>query len=279
MANDVKWIKFMVGTFDGMSFKRVKRAKIDGVINFRDKLTAVWFELLDLGGKVNNQGFLVNDEFAFRNYEDIAIVLDRTTEEVEMCIKWFVTEGMMKIIDDIFLISNWEKYQNTEGLEKIRLQNRERQQRFRENKKKLSLELKEEEKQNSNVTHNVVVTKPSISNSLSLISNSLNNKPNTNNTIIKEHINIIIEYLNIKARKKFKNVESNAKFIRARFEEGYTVDDLKQVIDTKVADWLDTEQAKYLRPETLFNATKFQSYINQKPKERVEEKNVPTNRY
>lgn len=279
MANDVKWIKFMVGTFDGMSFKRVKRAKIDGVINFRDKLTAVWFELLDLGGKVNNQGFLVNDEFAFRNYEDIAIVLDRTTEEVEMCIKWFVTEGMMKIIDDIFLISNWEKYQNTEGLEKIRLQNKERQQRFRENKKKLSLELKEEEKQNSNVTHNVIVTKPSISNSLSLISNSLNNKPNTNNTIIKEHINIIIEYLNIKARKKFKNVESNAKFIRARFEKGYTVDDLKQVIDTKVADWLDTEQAKYLRPETLFNATKFQSYINQKPKERVEEKNVPTNRY
>ena len=83
MANDVKWIKFKVGTFDGMSFKKIKRAKIDGVMNFRDKLTAVWFELLDLGGKVNNNGFLMNDELAFITYEDIAIALDRTEDEIK----------------------------------------------------------------------------------------------------------------------------------------------------------------------------------------------------
>lgn len=171
MADDVKWIRFKVGTFDGMSFKRIKKAKIDGVVNLRDKLTAVWFELLDLGGKVNNQGFLVNDELAFRSFEDIAIVLDRTTEEVEMCIKWFITEKMMEITDDILMISNWSKYQNIDGLEKIQLQNRERQARFKERKKQLALEYK------GNVTDNVIVTqgnaKPLIDNNSSSQSLSL----------------------------------------------------------------------------------------------------------
>lgn len=171
MADDVKWIRFKVGTFDGMSFKRIKKAKIDGVVNLRDKLTAVWFELLDLGGKVNNQGFLVNDELAFRSYDDIAIVLDRTTEEVEMCIKWFINEKMMEITDDILMISNWSKYQNIDGLEKIQLQNRERQARFKERKKQLALEYK------GNVTDNVMVThgnaKPLIDNNSSSQSLSL----------------------------------------------------------------------------------------------------------
>ena len=40
------------------------------------------------------------------------------------------------------------------------------------------------------------------------------------------------------------------------------LDDLKKVIDKKVADWKGTQYQIYLRPETLFNATKFESYIN-----------------
>lgn len=275
MANDVKWIRIKVDMFEGDSFKRVKRAEIDGVINFRDKLTAVWFELMLLAGKVNNNGYFFNDEVSYNTYEDLAIMIDRTTKEVEMCVSWFIKNRM--IDENPFIITNFTKYQNNAGLEKIREQGRLRQQQFRE-KRKNTLILPQNDVTLHERYGNALPLKDN-NNSYSYSLKDLNNKPNTNNTIIKEHINIIIEYLNIKAKKRFKVVESNAKFIRARFEEGYTVEDLKQVIDTKVADWLDTEQAKYLRPETLFNATKFQSYINQKPKERVEEKNVPTNRY
>ena len=53
------------------------------------------------------------------------------------------------------------------------------------------------------------------------------------------------------------------KFIRARLSEGYTVEDLKYVVDVKCKEWLGTTHEQYLRPETLFNATKFQTYINQ----------------
>ena len=44
---------------------------------------------------------------------------------------------------------------------------------------------------------------------------------------------------------------------------GYTEEDLKKVIDTMCSRWLnDSKMNIYLRPETLFNPTKFQTYVN-----------------
>lgn len=185
--NDVKWIKLKVGMFDGASFKKIKRAKIEGVADFRDKLTAVWFELLDLGAKVNNSGLFINDEIAYRSYEDIAIMLDRTDKEVELCMNWFIKENMITIINDVYSINNWLKYQNEDGLEKIRKQNRLRQANFRDRQKQILIG-----EEDNNVIPNVSVTlrnavplidnNTSISNSLSK-SNSLkeDNKQDINN--------------------------------------------------------------------------------------------------
>lgn len=71
----------------------------------------------------------------------------------------------------------------------------------------------------------------------------------------------VIEYLNEKAGTKYKTVESNLKFIRARLKD-YSVADLKAVVDRQVAKWKGTSMQMYLRPETLFNATKFETYHN-----------------
>lgn len=75
----------------------------------------------------------------------------------------------------------------------------------------------------------------------------------------------IIEYLNSKAGTNFRvNSKDTRKHIRARFDEGFTLDDFKKVIDIKSADWLnDPKMAKYLQPSTLFG-TKFENYLNQK---------------
>ena len=74
----------------------------------------------------------------------------------------------------------------------------------------------------------------------------------------------IIDYLNSKCNTRYRaNTESTRKHINARLKEGYTVEDFKQVIDTKVAEWgKDTKMRKFLRPETLFG-TKFEGYLNQ----------------
>jgi uncharacterized phage protein (TIGR02220 family) len=72
----------------------------------------------------------------------------------------------------------------------------------------------------------------------------------------------VIDYLNKKANKKFRPVESHLRLIRARLKEGYTVEEMKQVIDMKVSDWLtDKERNQYLRPSTLFNCEKFNNYV------------------
>lgn len=134
MADNVQWIKLKVGMFDGNSFKKIKRAMIGGV-SYRDKLTAIWFELLDLAGKSNANGYLIdNNEIPYHTFEDIAIMLDRETEEIELCMQFFLKEKMVEIIDNIYCLSNFEKYQCVEGLEKIREQKRIAQAKWRERK-------------------------------------------------------------------------------------------------------------------------------------------------
>lgn len=133
--DNVQWIKLKVGMFDGESFKKIKKAKIGGE-SFRDKLTAVWFELMDFAGKCNHSGFLINSrEIPFQSISDISVMIDRTTEELDLCMKFFINEGMVEIIDDIYLLSNWMMYQNEDKLAKIREQKRISQAKWRMSKK------------------------------------------------------------------------------------------------------------------------------------------------
>lgn len=75
----------------------------------------------------------------------------------------------------------------------------------------------------------------------------------------------IISYLNQKLGTKYSHTSRDTqKHIKARFRDGFTLDDFKHVIDVKVAEWgNDSKMSSYLRPKTLFG-TKFESYLNQK---------------
>lgn len=77
----------------------------------------------------------------------------------------------------------------------------------------------------------------------------------------------IISYLNEKTGKTFKfSSKSNQSLINARFNEGFSLEDFKQVINKKVADWGNSDKMnQYLRPRTLFG-TKFEDYLNEKVK-------------
>lgn len=134
---DVKWIKMIVGMFDGISFKKIKRAKIGGE-SYRDKLTAVWFELLDLAGRCNHNGALVEtDGIPFTDLGDIAAQIDRDEDELELCMTFYLKERMVTIVDEAYAISNWCVYQNVDGMEKIRESKRLAQARWRAKQKAL----------------------------------------------------------------------------------------------------------------------------------------------
>lgn len=73
----------------------------------------------------------------------------------------------------------------------------------------------------------------------------------------------VIDYLNSRAGTHYKATTANTrKLIKARLKEGFTVEDIKLVIDKKCAEWLNNrDMARYLRPETLFG-NKFEGYLN-----------------
>ena len=82
----------------------------------------------------------------------------------------------------------------------------------------------------------------------------------------EEHIpfSAIIDHLNEKAGTRFRaSTPKTQAHIRARWNEGYRLDDFICVIDVKCDEWLnDTKMRKYLCPDTLFG-TKFEKYLNQ----------------
>lgn len=74
----------------------------------------------------------------------------------------------------------------------------------------------------------------------------------------------VVEYLNAKAGTGYKPTgKKTQSLIRARQNDGFTLEDFKRVIDNKCAEWISTDMEQYLRPETLFG-TKFESYLNAK---------------
>ncbi len=90
---------------------------------------------------------------------------------------------------------------------------------------------------------------------------TLSGKPDASPSFVLD----VISFLNEKAERKF-NPKTNAsiRLIKARQKEGRSLKDFKTVIENKCRQWKDDpEMSVYLRPETLFSATHFESYLNE----------------
>lgn len=245
MANDVKWIKITTDIFDDEKF--------DAIETLTDKhmIQLAWIKLLCLAGKCNDNGFLMLTREIPYTDEMIANRFRMSIGDTQRALQFFQQLHMIEVVDNIYMVSNWSLHQNQKGLEDIKKQHAEAQQRYRDKQKIARISEKKESDITSDITSDII---PSYS-----ISNS-NNKSNSFSKEIKE----IIDYLNIKLNKRYtySNKSYNAK-INARLKEGFTVDDFKTVIDKKCNDWLGKEYEQYLTPDTLFAPSKFEKYLNQ----------------
>ncbi len=71
----------------------------------------------------------------------------------------------------------------------------------------------------------------------------------------------VLHLLNECSGHSYREVDSNLKFISARLgEPGVDLPGVKKMILRQCSRWKGTKQAEYLRPETLFNKTKFDGY-------------------
>lgn len=245
MANDVKWIKITTDIFDDEKF--------DAIETLTDKhmIQLAWIKLLCLAGKCNDNGFLMLTREIPYTDEMIANRFRMSIGDTQRALQFFQQLHMIEVVDNIYMVSNWSLHQNQKGLEDIKKQHAEAQQRYRDKQKIARISEKKESDITRDITGDII---PSYS-----ISNS-NSKSNSFSKEIKE----IIDYLNTKLNKRYtySNKSYNTK-IKARFKEGFTVDDFKTVIDKKCDDWLGTEYEQYLTPDTLFAPSKFEKYINQ----------------
>jgi uncharacterized phage protein (TIGR02220 family)/predicted phage replisome organizer len=75
----------------------------------------------------------------------------------------------------------------------------------------------------------------------------------------------IVEHLNELVGSSFKYTSrSTQDAIKARVNEGYTLDDFKRVHEIKYEQWHNNnEMVGYLRPSTLYRPTKFEGYLNE----------------
>ena len=97
------------------------------------------------------------------------------------------------------------------------------------------------------------------------------------NKSFNNEIDNIICHLNQRAGTNYRATsKATQEHIKARLSEGYTVEDFYTVIDKKCEEWLGTKMEQYLRPSTLFNREKFESYLNA-PISRPEKVQKPKN--
>lgn len=74
----------------------------------------------------------------------------------------------------------------------------------------------------------------------------------------------VLNFLNEKTGRAFRPSDTNLKLIVNRFKTGATVQDCKTVVARKHGDWAGNDKMwPYLRPATLFNATKFEQYLGE----------------
>ena len=142
--SDVKWIKIKTDIFDD------EKVKIIDTLPDNDAILVIWFKLLTLAGKVNEEGYLFLNSKTPYTLDMLSAIFNRKKSTISLALKTFEQFDMVEIEDnDLINISNWGKHQNIEGLDKIKKQRRERQRKFREKKKQKLLS------NDSNVTDNV----------------------------------------------------------------------------------------------------------------------------
>lgn len=248
------WLKLKDDFFKSRKMKKLR--KVAG----GDTYTIIYLKLQLLS--INNDGIIEFEGTDEDIFHQLALDIDEEIDDIKMTVAFCTANDLIEYQEQDLFLSDVPELIGSEGASARRVR-----------KHRLKQEKAEQ--------------KALQSNGQSLQSNSRVTKCNTEIDIDKD-IDIenrdiysragldrasdipykkIVEYLNAKTGKSYKaSSKKTRSLIKARFNEDFTLDDFKRVIDNKVLDWAnDDEMSKYLRPETLFS-NKFEGYLNENPR-------------
>ena len=139
---DIKWIKLTTDMFDNRKIKHLRRLP-EG-----NNIVLIWVMLLTMAGRCNSGGMIFLTENIPYTTKMLADELDFEETTVQLALQALEQLNMVVANQGYFTIAGWEEYQNIEGMDKIREQNRLRQAKHKAKQKALP----------GNVSGNVTLT-------------------------------------------------------------------------------------------------------------------------
>jgi len=126
---EVKWIKITTNMFDNRKIRHLRRLP-DG-----NSIVLIWVMLLTMAGRCNAGGMIFLTENIPYTPKMLADELDFEENTVSLALGALENLGM--ISQDPLSVTNWEEYQNVEGLDRVREQTRKRVADYRAKQKAL----------------------------------------------------------------------------------------------------------------------------------------------
>jgi predicted phage replisome organizer len=142
---EVTWFKVLTDIFSDDKIK-ILQSMPEG-----DALLVMWFKVLAQAGKTNDGGYIYLKKNIPYSPAMLSTLFGKSQQLVELAMRTFSEFGMIDIDSSGYVfVTNWEKHQSIDALDKIKEQTRLRVQNHRDNKR---LEL-----QQSNATVTLQVT-------------------------------------------------------------------------------------------------------------------------
>lgn len=228
----ISWIKLSVNIFDDEKIKLI-RSMPEG-----DTILLIWIQLLCLAGKTNDNGTVYIGQHMYYSDEMLATVCNQPLNTIRLALRTFEEFEMISLDEDgLISVTNWEKHQNIEGMEKVREQTRKRVAKHRAKQKELQ--------------SNVTVTLPNATD------NNKNRLDKNKNRLEKDNNNIpSLEELS-------ENEKLTVDYYYRLVKNNTSKSDLDLVVDAvKTYGWQKVLYTIfYLKKEQMANITSF-NYVN-----------------
>lgn len=126
---EVKWIKITTDMFDNRKIRYLRRLP-DG-----NNIVLIWVMLLTIAGRCNSGGKIFLTEDIPYTRKMLADELDFKENTIKTALQALEQLNMVVTDGAFFSVVGWEEHQNTEGMEKLRAQNRVRQKKWYDKQK------------------------------------------------------------------------------------------------------------------------------------------------
>lgn len=250
------WLKLKDDFFQSRKMKKLR--KVAG----GDTYTIIYLKLQLLS--INNDGVIEFEGTDEDIFHQLALEIDEEIDDIKMTVAFCTTNDLIEVKEQDLFLNDVPKLIGSETQAARRM----RRKRARDNK---AIESSTNGNNVLNERNNVTEGRNNVRScytekeiDIDIENRDIYSRAEHDRVADKIPYKEIVSYLNNKTGKNYKPTSKKTQsLIKARYNEGFTLSDFKQVIDNKVNDWIDnSEMNKYLRPETLFS-NKFEGYLNE----------------